>query len=172
MFPRMGTYELQPMMHAGRPVYAYRSPEFGVAYMYYGNLSPTEQYWIVGTSVGSRDANFGAADSSARSPDLVRHPRHFHSSSRLTAVPLQISAVWRVTDSKKPTFDAAPNVHAECADGTVATSKILVNLGFGAAFFAVGAVTYKQIVGKSATAPGVDAGPGRYAKVTVVPENV
>ena len=87
MFPRMGTYELQPMMHAGRPVYAYRSPEFGVAYMYYDNLTPTEQYWIVGTSVGSPDANFGAADSSARSPDLVRYARHFHSSSRLTVVP-------------------------------------------------------------------------------------
>ena len=84
---------------------------------------------------------------------------------------LQISTVWHVSDSKKSTFDAAPNVQAECADGNVATSKIVVNLGFGAAFFAVGAVAYKQIVGKSSTVPGVDAGPGRYAKVSVVPEN-
>ena len=57
--------------HNGRPAYRYHSMEWGVAFLYFENLTPTEQYWVIGPTLGSADANLGAA-SLAASPDQVR----------------------------------------------------------------------------------------------------
>jgi hypothetical protein len=70
MSHRMGVYKKLGVRHAGRPTYRFRSHKYGVAYLYYENLTPSEEYWVVGAKIGSVDANLGVADE-ALSADKV-----------------------------------------------------------------------------------------------------
>jgi hypothetical protein len=96
MAHRMGIYKkMAGNMHSGHPTYVFKSHQFGLAYLYYENLTPSEEYWVVGPTIGSRDANLGVSDK-AMSAD-------------------KITGVWHVADVAKGTFDMAPSIFIECA---------------------------------------------------------
>ena len=95
MAHRMGIYKkMAGNMHSGHPTYVFKSHQFGLAYLYYENLTPSEEYWVVGPTIGSRDANLGVSDK-AMSAD-------------------KITGVWHVADVAKGTFDMAPSIFIEC----------------------------------------------------------
>ena len=70
MSHRMGIYNIRPAFYNKRPTYAFHSFHFGTAYLYYENLTPSQRYWVVGSAVGTPDANLGVP-SKAETPDKV-----------------------------------------------------------------------------------------------------
>jgi hypothetical protein len=77
MYNRMGDYHLMTgssdfYKRAGKPIYRLAGGKNGEgdAYLYYEFLTPTEQYWVVGEKIGSREANLGVPDKAA-TPDKV-----------------------------------------------------------------------------------------------------
>jgi hypothetical protein len=77
MHKRMGYYLRQEgEAHNDRPTYRFHSPVYGTAFLYYEQITPTEQYWVVGDKIGSKDVQLGVVDPAPTADQVqLRAPR-------------------------------------------------------------------------------------------------
>jgi hypothetical protein len=117
MAHRMGFYKEMPGMLNGRPTYQMQDSGFGPAFLFYDSIAHASRYWVVGASIGTRDANLAAQDN-AKAPQNVG-PRTAECAHQpvLTAatVRVQIHEAWHVADPTKGKFGAAPDVKVACS---------------------------------------------------------